>query len=70
MKTNNISNRKRIIAGSIFAIIACVLIPYVCVVWHNQGCEWNSLAAAIAYYGGCLFAIWFTIDQTIKEKYQ
>lgn len=56
------------IVGSVFGADAMVLIPYVCVEWYQQGCGWGSLVAAIAFYGGSLFAIWFTIDQSLQGK--
>lgn len=58
----------RRIIGAVFAIGGTVLTAYVCYVWHQQGCEAFSLWAAIVMYGAGTFAMWFTIDQTIKEE--
>ena len=69
MKT--ISKRIKVarrITGCVFGAAAMVLIPYVCVEWHRQGCGWWSLVAAIGFYGGSLFAIWFAIDQALQGK--
>lgn len=68
---NTISKRIKVargITGSVFGLAAMVLIPYVCVEWSRQGCGWWSLVAAIGFYGGSLFAIWFAIDQALQGK--
>lgn len=59
---------KRLINAAIFAAIAIILITYVCFEWNKQGCETESLFAAIGMYGSCLTGVWITIDQTIKES--
>lgn len=68
---NTISKRIKVarrIAGSVFGVAGVVLIPYVCAEWYHQGCGWWSLVAAIGFYGGSLFAIWFAIDQALQGK--
>lgn len=62
--------KARIINGIIWATIAIVLIVYVCIEWHKNGCGWESLAVMIVMYGSCLGGLWFASDQTIKEYQQ
>ena len=45
--------KARIITGIIFAVIAIILIVYVCIEWNKNGCGWESLACMIAMYGSC-----------------
>lgn len=59
--------KARIITGIIFAVIAIILIVYVCIEWNKNGCGWKSLACMIAMYGSCLGGLWYSADQTIKE---
>lgn len=60
----------RIINGVFWAVIAVSLIVYCAIEWRKNGCGWESLACMIGMYGSCLFAVWYTIDQTIKERNQ
>lgn len=67
-KINKEYNLARLINDSVFGVGGMILLLYVCVEWQRQGCGWWSLVAAIAFYGGCLFAMWFTIDQALQGK--
>ena len=60
----------RIINGVFWAVIAVSLIVYCAIEWHNNGCGRESLACMIGMYGSCLTGVWYTIDQTIKERNQ
>ena len=62
--------KARIINGVIWATIAVVLITYCAIEWHKSGCGWETLACMIGFYGACMFGVWCTIDQTIKERNQ
>ena len=59
--------KARIINGIFWAILAVTLIVYVCIEWHKNGCDWDTLVVAIIFYTCMPAALWFTIDQTIKE---
>lgn len=59
---------KRIINAAFWAAIAITITIYVCIVWHQQGCEWNSLIAAIFWYMTAPAALCATIDATIQGK--
>ena len=59
---------KRIINGAFWATLSLATCIGTCVYWHNAGCGWESLIAAIAYYTACPAAIWATIDAAIQGK--
>ena len=54
----------------ISAMIALTLSAYVCLEWHNQGCGWESLIAAIVFYNATIAALAGVICKTIKELRQ
>lgn len=54
----------------ISATIALTLSVYVCLKWHNQGCGWESLIAAIVFYNATIAALAGVICKTIKELKQ
>lgn len=60
----------RRINAAIWAAIGIALTTYVCIEWHKQGCGWDSLWAAIVFYG--MFSLCFcgVVDEHIKEHYQ
>ena len=51
-------------------MIALALSTYVCLEWHNQGCGWESLTAAIVFYNAIIAALAGVICKTIKELRQ
>lgn len=54
----------------ISAIVALTLSTYVCLEWHNQGCGWESLIAAIVFYNATIAVLAGMICKTIKELRQ
>lgn len=60
----------RIINGVFWAVIAVALIVYCIIEWHKVDGRGESLAIMIGMYCSCLFAVWYTIDQSIKEYKQ
>ena len=58
----------RWIVAAMFGVCGGALVAYVCAVWHQMGCGWWSLVAAIAFYGGGMFCFWFAIDQALQGK--
>lgn len=45
---------KRIINAVFWAVLATVIVVYVCIEWHRQGCGVSSLVLATAVYlTGC-----------------
>ena len=60
----------RLINAAIWAAIGIALTTYVCIEWHRQGCGWNSLWAAIAFYGGFCLCSTVVVGEHIKEHYQ
>lgn len=51
-------------------MIALTLSTYVCLKWHNQGCGWESLIAAIVFYNAIIAVLAGVICKTIKELKQ
>lgn len=51
-------------------MIALTLSIYVCLEWHNQGCGWESLIAAIVFYNATIAVLAGMICKTIKELRQ
>jgi len=60
----------RIINGLFFSLLTMGLTALVCYEWKRMGCEWNSLALAIGFYGSCLCGVWYVIDKTIIESHE
>lgn len=63
-------NKIRIILAVVFAVIMVVLTAFVVHKWHELQCNWTSLVGAVAFYVLFVGAVWFTIDQTVKEANQ
>lgn len=59
---------KRIINAAFWAAIAIAITIYVCIVWHNMGCEVKSLIAAIFWYMSAPAALCAVFDATIQGK--
>lgn len=59
---------KRIIVGAVAAIVALALCASVCVIWHNNGCEFKSLIMACMWYIACTASVWMVIDEKIRES--
>lgn len=57
---------KRIINAVFWAVLAIVLVVYVCIEWHRQGCSVSSLALAAALYLAGCGAFWFIFDEHIR----
>jgi hypothetical protein len=64
-KTTIAMKTKRIINGAFWGAIGLAACIGTCIVWHKNGCQIESLIAAIAYYTGAPFAIGYTIDSCI-----
>ena len=62
--------KARIINGTAWAVIGVALVVMVCYYWHQMGCGWESLAAAIFQYSAFAACFGFCGDQWIKEHYQ
>lgn len=45
-----------------------VLTAATCWYWHETGCGWESLAAAVIYYNGACAALWYAVRAVIKER--
>lgn len=60
--------RTRKIIAAVAAIIAATLIAGVVYVWHTEGCGLHSLIAGSIMHAGMVFAVWATIDNTLKER--
>ena len=60
--------KARIINAALWGILAAIITPTVCVVWHNQNCGVTSLIAAIVFYLGSTAALWYSIDQEMQGK--
>lgn len=60
------TKRKKVAA--VMAVLTGALICAVVFEWYMQGYGWQSLAAAIAFYGAFGFGFWFMIDESIREK--
>lgn len=59
---------KRIINGAFWGALGLAACIGSCIVWHQNGCQIESLIAAIVYYTGAPFAIAYTIDACIQGK--
>ena len=66
MKLKQLSKARKVNA-ILFTVLDLFLIIYVCIEWHNQGCEIYSLIAAICVHGGGWAVIGFCADQAIKD---
>lgn len=62
--------KSRVINAAIWAVIGTALIVLVCYYWKQQGCGWDSLAAAIIQYSAFTACFWGCFDNHIREHYQ
>ena len=60
--------KKRNIFRTAWAMFSLVLIAFVCVEWHKQGCGVCSLIAAISFYGILSAGLLIAVDDMIKEQ--
>lgn len=60
--------RARIINAAVWAAIAVATIAGVCVEWHNQGAEWQSLAVAVGMYALMCSGLCYAIDAIIQDS--
>ena len=68
IKNMSAVRKARAIWGAVAALGGIALIVYVCMYWWTmEGCGFDSLAAAIAFYAAGTTAVWSVFDQIIKE---
>lgn len=59
---------KRIINAAFWGAIGLAACIGTCIVWHKNGCQIESMIAAIAFHTCVPFAIGYTIDAAIQGK--
>lgn len=57
---------KRIINATFWTVLAVVLVVYVCIEWHRQGCGVSSLVLAAAVYMIGCGGFGFIADEHIR----
>lgn len=60
--------KTRNIIAAVIGILSLIINTMVCIQWWKQGCEAKSLVAAVIFYSSMCFALWFVIDDIIKDK--
>ena len=60
--------KKRTIFRTAWAICSLVLIAFVCVEWHKQGCGVWSLVAAISFYGVLSAGLMVAVEDVIEGR--
>lgn len=60
-------SKKRVINLAIAIASAIILLAGVVYYWHELGCDYRSLAAAVVMYPAIIAALWGVTDSWLKE---
>ena len=63
------SMKRRVINVCVWVAIAAVLLGYVCMEWHAQGCGWQSLVMACGFYGALSAGGCIAVDDMLSDKH-
>ena len=60
--------KKKIFNRIFWVLVALGLCTLVCVQWSNDGCGWQSIVMAAAFYCALCFGGYVLVDDILKER--
>lgn len=58
----------RIINATLWAVALVAVLALVLTTWHDNGCEVESLAAAVVFYSAGAIGLGLIVDQHLREQ--